>query len=146
MALVVEEIEDGTVIDHIPAGKGLQVLKILDIEKGYTGMVALVINAKSKKLKVKDIVKIAGRHMTQKVLDQIAIVAPTATINLIKDYKVIEKRKVVLPKKLVGVCKCPNPKCITNQESITTVFEQKKDVLYSCHYCERFFKSEELIH
>ncbi|MEM3372760.1 MAG: aspartate carbamoyltransferase regulatory subunit [Candidatus Anstonellales archaeon] len=145
MSIMVEEIDNGIVIDHIPAGKGVLVMHLLDIDQNYKGMAALVMNVRSNKLGKKDIVKIQGKTMNQKVLDKIALIAPTATINIIKDFKVIEKRKVSLPDKLIDVLKCPNPKCITNFEFTETVFFKISDQVFLCKYCERFFTREELM-
>lgn len=144
MVLSVEEIEEGTVVDHITAGKGILVMRLLEIDERTKGRVALVINVRSAKMGKKDIVKIEGKHMTQNVLDKIALISPSATINLIKDNKVIEKRNVILPEKLSETSKCPNPKCITNDEEVKTLFV-KKDEHYVCHYCERAFRKEELV-
>ncbi|MCX8167037.1 MAG: aspartate carbamoyltransferase regulatory subunit [Candidatus Micrarchaeota archaeon] len=144
MSITVEEIDNGIVIDHIPAGKGVLVMQLLDIDQNYKGMVALVMNVRSNKFGKKDIVKLQGKTMNQKIFDKIALVAPTATINIIKDFKVIEKRKVAIPQKLVDVSRCPNPKCITNFESVETIFLNLNDSFFRCYYCERVFEREEL--
>jgi aspartate carbamoyltransferase regulatory subunit len=142
--LTVEEIESGTVIDHIRHGKGLRVLEILEIAGDYQSRVALVMNVPSNKMGKKDIVKVEGKHISEKLIDKIALIAPEASINLIQNSKVIEKRAVKLHSKLVGVVKCPNPKCITNTENIESVFVIEGDRA-RCAFCERLFKSEELI-
>ncbi|MCX6777872.1 MAG: aspartate carbamoyltransferase regulatory subunit [Candidatus Micrarchaeota archaeon] len=142
--LTVEEIESGTVIDHIRHGKGLRVLEILEIAAEYHSRVALVMNVPSNKMGRKDIVKVEGKLLNEKLMDKIALIAPDATVNLIQNSKVIEKRHVKLHSKLVGVVKCPNPKCITNTENIESVFIVEADKA-RCAFCERLFKSEELI-
>ncbi len=137
--LMVRKIEAGTVIDHIPAGRALDVLRILGItgKEGYT--VAVVINVPSKKLGKKDIVKIEWIELSQDQVDRIAIVAPSATINLIRNWKVVKKRRVELEDKLVSILKCPNPNCITNSagEHLKTSFTIKRKVplIITCDYC-----------
>ena len=141
--LKVEKIANGTVIDHIKAGKGLRVLQILNIQVDYPGKVALVMNVPSNKMGVKDIVKIADKHIDEKTADRIALIAPDASLNIIKDFEVVEKRKVKLRNRLSGIATCPNPNCITNQEKIESDFKfDGKGV--RCLYCERLFKPEEL--
>ena len=112
--LIVSKIRNGTVIDHIPAGTALQVLNILGItgREGYR--VALVMNVDSKKLGKKDIVKVENRELKSEEVNKIALIAPTATINIIRDYKVIEKVKVRLPDMIENIIKCPNPICVSN--------------------------------
>jgi aspartate carbamoyltransferase regulatory subunit len=141
--LKVEKIVDGTVIDHIKAGKGLRVLDILNIHEDYAGNVALMMNAPSKKMGKKDIVKISEKHIDDKTADRIALISPGASFNSIKNSKIVEKRTVKLRDRLAGVAKCPNPNCITNHERIETDFHvEQKGV--RCFHCERVFKPEEL--
>ena len=144
MPLTVEKIENGTVIDHIPAGNGLTVLKILEIGKDYLGRIALVMNVPSKALGKKDIVKIEGKQIDEKSADKIAVIAPKATLNFIKKGSVVEKRRVELPEKMVGVFDCPNSKCVTNLETMQTRFLVEEENTYRCAYCERVFTGEEL--
>ena len=137
--LLVRRIRDGTVIDHIPAGRALTVLKILGIT-GQEGLrVAVVMNVESRKLGRKDIVKIEGRHLSKEELDKIALVAPTATVNIIRGYRVSEKKKVRRPEQLHDILRCPNPTCITRQERepVTPRFRlvSRRPVLYQCIYC-----------
>jgi aspartate carbamoyltransferase regulatory subunit len=141
--LSVEKIENGTVIDHIKAGKGLRVLQILNIQVDYPGRVALVMNVPSGKIGKKDIVKIADKHIDEKSADKIALIAPEASLNIIKNFEVMEKRQVKLREKLVGVAACPNPNCITNHERMESAFKLDGKGI-RCLYCERLFKPEEL--
>jgi len=142
--LTVEEIEKGTVIDHIPSGKGLKVLEILRLaHESFDGRVALVMNVPSKKLGRKDIVKVEGTFIDEKDANRIALVAPDATINIIKSSRVVEKNKVRLPKELIGIIKCPNPRCITNHERVLTRFSTQKSGI-RCQHCERLYTAEEL--
>jgi aspartate carbamoyltransferase regulatory subunit len=145
--LLVRKIENGTVIDHIPSGKGLKVVEILKIGKDQDGSVIVLINAPSKKLERKDVVKIENRELTKDETNKIALIAPNATINIIKDWEVVEKRKVSLPEILEGIIKCPNSNCITNSnEPITTKFfvEEKMPLKLRCWYCERVFSENEI--
>ena len=146
--LIIRKIKDGIVIDHIPAGRALTVLKVLKLT-GKEGLrIALVMNVESKKLGLKDIVKIEGRELSSIELDLIALIAPTATINIIKDYKVANKRKVDVPKVVEGILKCKNPKCITNQpkEPIKTRFIliSKEPLILKCDYCNTYITLEDI--
>lgn len=142
--LKVDVIEKGTVVDHIKAGKGAKVLRLMGIEEDYPYRVALVMHVPSKKTKTKDIVKIAERMITEDEANIIALVSPGATINIIEGGKVRKKYTVDLPEKLEGNVKCPNPNCITGTEDIKQIFA-KEDHSYRCHYCERLFEAEELV-
>ncbi len=147
--LVVRRISNGTVIDHIPAGRALKVLRILGItgEEGY--MVSMVMNVYSKKLGRKDIVKVEGRELSSEEVNKIALVAPTATINIVRDYEVVEKRKVELPDKIEGIVRCVNPKCVTNapREAVHPSFRviSRKPLKLVCEYCGEYLTEEEVI-
>ena len=141
----VDVIEKGTVVDHIKAGKGEKVLKLLAIGEDYPYRVALVMNVASKKTKKKDIVKIAEKMITEDEANIIALVSPGATINIIEGGKVKDKYVVGLPEKLEGTGTCPNPNCITGSEHDVTQMFSKEGERYRCHYCERLFKPEELV-
>jgi aspartate carbamoyltransferase regulatory subunit len=141
--LKVEKIPNGTVIDHISAGKGLRVLEILGIRAGYPGKVALVMNGPSNKMGKKDILKIGGKHIDERTADRIALISPDATLNIIKEFEVVEKRKVKLRSRLTGIARCPNPNCITNHEQMASDFKLEEKNL-RCAYCERLFMPDEL--
>ncbi len=147
--LIVRKIRDGTVIDHIPAGRALHVLRILGItgREGYR--VAIVMNVESKKLGRKDIVKIEGRELSGGEVDLIALIAPTATINIIRDYRVVVKRKVKLPERIKGLLTCPNPTCITRKprEPVTTSFTvvSREPVILRCDYCGTYLTVNDII-
>ncbi len=146
--LRVKKIKDGTVIDHIKAGKGKKVLDILGVENGFPNVTALLMNVPSKTAGKKDIVKIENKTLRKKEVDKIALVAPHATWNVIKDFKVTSKSKIELPDLLEGIMKCPNPKCVTNMnEPVKSKFrvEDKEPVKLRCVYCERLFSLEDLI-
>ena len=141
--LIVEKIENGTVIDHIPAGMGLKVLGILNIGPG--SRTALLMNVPSKRGGGKDIVKISGKQLDEKEVNRIALAAPNATLNIIRGGAVVEKSEVRLPKELRGVAKCPNPNCITNGEKIEQRFVQDEKDKFRCAYCEMQFETKELV-
>jgi aspartate carbamoyltransferase regulatory subunit len=137
--LKITPIKEGTVIDHITAGNAVKVLHILKIPETTTATVSVVINVASKMGK-KDIVKIENRVLDPRELNKIALIAPKATINIIKDYEVIKKSKVQLPREVVGILKCPNPTCISNaREPIESRFYVISDdpPRIRCYYCER---------
>jgi aspartate carbamoyltransferase regulatory subunit len=138
--LRVKPIESGTVIDHIAGGQALNVLKILGISGTTEATLSVVMNVESKKLGRKDIVKVENRELKEEEVNKIALIAPAATINIIRDFKVIEKRNVDLPDEIVGVVKCQNPSCISNTtEPIRSrmIVKRKNPVLLRCTYCEQ---------
>lgn len=141
--LKVEAIKEGTVIDHIKVGKGTKILKLLGLDEKHEGSIALLSNVKSKRFGKKDIAKIEGVFLSDEKLNLIALVSPEATVNIIKDSKVVEKKKIKMPMDLM-VGHCPNPSCITNNEEMRPHFK-KEDGGYRCAYCERVFTPEELV-
>ena len=143
MPLEVQKINQGTVIDHVTAGAGSRVLQILSSSYPLKGMAALIINAPSKKFGRKDIVKIEGVFIDEKIANRIALIAPEATMNIIKGGKVVDKHHVEMPKSLSSLVKCPNPKCITTFERAPTTFIHEGKYL-RCRHCERVFKPDEL--
>jgi len=137
--LKVTPIKDGTVIDHITPGRALKVLRILKIPESTSSVVSVAMNV-SGKMGKKDIVKVENRELDPKELDKIALIAPKATINIIRDYEVIKKHKVVLPDEVVGIAKCSNPTCISNaREPVESRFHviAKDPPRIKCYYCER---------
>lgn len=142
--LKVDVIESGTVVDHIKAGKGAKVMKIMGIGENYPYKVALLMHVPSQKKQSKDVVKIAEKAMTTEQANLVALISPGATINIIKDGKVEKKYRVELPQSLEGAGKCPNPNCITKKNDVVQMFK-KEDEKYRCHYCERLFSPEELV-
>ncbi len=148
-ALLVRRIREGTVIDHIPAGRALQVLRILGVTgaEGYT--VAIVMNVESRKLGRKDIVKIEGRFLDKREVNRVALAAPTATINIIRDYRVVEKRRVQPPEELEGILQCTNPTCITRKprEPVKPRFRRVpgKGMRYQCVYCGTIIEEDEIL-
>jgi len=142
--LKVSKITEGTVIDHIRAGLAPLVLRILGIECGFPESVIVAMNVRSSRHGRKDIVKVERQFLDEETMDKIAIISPQATINIIKDYRVVEKYQVELPEKLVGIVRCPNRGCITNSpEEVETVFRVEQGKL-RCHYCEELVNLSEV--
>ena len=139
----VYKIERGIVIDHIPNKLALNVLKVLGLDKERDSMITMGMNLTSSKMMTKDVIKIENRELSAEELNKIAIVAPTATINIIENSAVVRKHKAELPKKITGIVKCPNPHCITRNENVTTIFYPSESKL-KCHYCERSFEREDV--
>jgi aspartate carbamoyltransferase regulatory subunit len=146
--LKIKKIQGGTVIDHITMGHALDVLRILGItgKEGY--IVSVLMNVPSKKLKKKDIVKIEGRELKPEEVDKIALIAAHATINIIRDFQVAEKKEVKLPQKIYGIIKCANPSCITNsREPVKPIFLVDEDgsLKLRCHYCGRIMEKGDFL-
>ncbi|MEM4298660.1 MAG: aspartate carbamoyltransferase regulatory subunit [Nitrososphaerota archaeon] len=146
--LLVRRIKEGTVLDHVEAGSALRVLSALNIQgkEGYT--VTIAMNVPSGKMGKKDIVKIADRFLSREETNRIALIAPRATVNLIKDYRVIEKRSVELPDSFIDVFRCPNPTCISNsKEPIRSIIDMatKSPPLLRCRYCGRLLEPQDLL-
>ncbi|MDE5688998.1 MAG: aspartate carbamoyltransferase regulatory subunit [Paramuribaculum sp.] len=140
--LAVAALQNGTVIDHIPSPVLFKVVKLLGIENTDTH-VTIGNNLASNRMGTKGIIKIADVTFPEAVLNRIAIIAPGAVINIIRDFEVVEKRQVKLSDTLVGIVRCSNPKCITNNEPMLTRFEvtDRNDVTIRCHYCCKEVKS-----
>lgn len=143
--LQVSAIKNGTVIDHIPASSLFKVINILGLSKIESQM-TFGYNFESKKLGLKAIIKITDVFFVDDDINKIALVAPDAKLNIIKNYKVVEKKIVEVPDNIKGIAKCGNPKCITNHELITPKFTvvNKKKVALKCHYCEKITDSEHM--
>ncbi len=134
--LLISPIRNGTVIDHITAGEALNVLKIIGITGTTNESVSVATNVLSAKMSRKDIVKIENRELRKEEVDRIALIAPQASINIIRDYRVFEKKGVEKPACLTGVVRCPNPGCISNtNEPIESKFEVQAKGLH-CMYCD----------
>lgn len=136
--LEVSAIKDGTVIDHIPADSLFSVINILDLES-LKGMITFGTNLESKKLGKKAIIKLSDVFFEDSEINRIALIAPEAKLNIIRDFEVVEKKVVTIPEKVNGIVKCVNPACITNHESVKTKFHviNKDDLHLRCHYCEK---------
>ncbi len=134
--LLISPIENGTVIDHIAAGEALNVLRIIGITGSTQESISVATNVESKKIGTKDIVKIKNRELRKEEVDRIALIAPKASINIIRNYKVWEKKGVETPDRVVGIVRCPNPGCISNtNEPIQPCFLVQEKGL-RCLYCD----------
>lgn len=137
----IDSIKNGIVIDHIPAGKGMEIYRLLDLEK-LDCQVAIIKNASSSKMGRKDIIKIATAIDVD--LDLLGYVAPGVTIDLIRDGRLAEKKSPALPERIVGVIRCRNPRCITSTEQeLPQVFRltDREKGVYRCLYCESMAKT-----
>jgi aspartate carbamoyltransferase regulatory subunit len=143
--LSVSAIQDGTVIDHVPASNLFKVIQILGLDR-IENQITFGTNLESKRMGRKAIIKIAGVFFENEDINRIALVAPDAKLNIIKEYEVVEKKVVEVPDNIIGIAKCMNPKCITNFEPVTTRFRvvSKKNVALKCHYCEKITNQENL--
>ena len=147
--LLIRRIKEGTVIDHIRAGEALRVLQILGITGKEGEIVSVAMNVPSSKIEKKDVVKFANRFLKSEETDKLALVAPQATVNIIKNYKVSEKRKVELPFVFRGLLKCPNPTCVSNMsgEPIVSTIDvvDKETPLLRCRFCQRLMSPGEAV-
>lgn len=136
--LQVAALRNGTVIDHIPSDKLFTVVTLLGLEH-MSNNITIGFNLESKKLGTKGIIKIADKFFDDDEINRISVVAPHVKLNIIRDYEVVEKREVYMPDELRGIVKCANPKCITNNEPMATVFHvtDKDNCIIKCHYCEK---------
>ncbi|EFB92127.1 MAG: aspartate carbamoyltransferase regulatory subunit [Prevotella bivia] len=135
---LVAAIENGSVIDHIPAEKTFQVVNLLQLQK-LVMPVTIGFNFSSKMVGSKGIIKVSDKFFTDDEISRLSVVAPNVVLNIIKDYEVVEKKKVVTPDELRGIVKCNNPKCITNNEPMETIFNvmDKENGIVKCHYCDK---------
>ena len=146
LKLKVSAIREGTVIDHIPAQYLFKVISILGLDK-IGNQITFGTNLESEKLGSKAIIKVSDKFFEDDEINKIALVAPHAKLNIIRDYEVVEKRRVTLPDVLTGIVQCNNPKCITNNEPMPTRFDvvDKDRVILQCHYCEIKINKEDII-
>ena len=144
--LVVSALENGTVLDHIPAEYVYKALDLLDL-KDVESQITIGINLASKLHGKKGIIKIADKFFEDEDLNKLALIAPKATVNIIRDFKVVEKKKLETPEEVIGIAKCKNPKCVTNHQPIKTRFttiENGNEVSLLCRYCEKITDSKHI--
>jgi len=143
--LKVSAIENGTVIDHIPPQSVFQVIQILNLDK-ITNQIMVGTNLESHKFGKKGIIKVSNKYFESEEINKIALVAPTATLIVIKDYTVVYKANVEIPDNINNIVKCINPNCITNHEKIPTRFfvVDKEELRLQCNYCEKTTKKENI--
>ena len=136
--LQVAALKNGTVIDHIPSDKLFTVVSLLGLKSSDNNM-TIGNNLESKKLGKKGIIKVADRFFSDEEISRLSVVAPNVKLNIIRDYEVVEKKQVIMPEEIRGIVKCNNPKCITNNEPMNTIFHviDKEQGILKCHYCEK---------
>ncbi|NGM70996.1 aspartate carbamoyltransferase regulatory subunit [Natronolimnobius sp. AArcel1] len=140
--LRVSKIRDGTVIDHVRGGQALNVLAILGIDGSRGEELSVGMNVPSNRFARKDIVKVEDRELSQDEVDVLSLIAPEATINIVRDYEVVEKHRVERPEVVVDVLSCPNDGCITTgNEPVTSRFEVLEDAV-RCSYCGTIVREE----
>jgi len=146
--LRIRKIRNGTVIDHLPQHSSLIVLKILGITGKEGNIVSIAMNVPSQRLGKKDIVKVEDRELSAQEADKMALIAPRATINIIRNYEVIEKRRAKLPNLIRGFPRCANPACISNSsEPVQSTFhvEREEPLRLRCHYCNYIMEKEDIL-
>lgn len=144
--LMVEAIQNGTVIDHIPAGHALYIIELLKV-KSSNDAITLGLNLESKRLGKKDIIKISDRFLSEIEAGEIAVFASDAKINIIRDYQVVEKMVAQLPEQISKILICPNKNCISHAEPIDSLFEVEAvrgTIRLICHFCERVFSRSDI--
>lgn len=144
--LQVAALENGTAIDHIPPAQLFKVAHLIGLSS-MDNRITFGNNLKSKKMGKKGMIKIADKFFAEDEINRIALVAPNVILNIIRDYEVVEKKFVSLPDELVGIVKCNNPQCITNNEPMQTHFYvvDKSLGTIKCRYCERKINKEDII-
>ena len=147
MELQISAIKNGTVIDHLPTDTAFTVVEILDLIN-FKETITITFKLTKHSLSKKGIVKVACRTLTEEELEKISLLAPGATINIIEDFKVKEKKEVPEPREINGILKCNNSRCITNNENVKTKFMNETDShgrKYRCVYCEKVIKYTDII-
>jgi len=146
-SLIVTRIKNGTVNDHIDGGNALHVLEALEIDGKEGDVITIALNVPSGKLKKKDIIKLENKFLEEDDTNKLAVIAPSCTINIIKNFQLVEKRLVSLPNEIVRIFQCSNPACITNSkehlESVIDVVD-KDNIVLKCRYCNRLLDINEL--
>ena len=144
--LSVSAIKDGTVIDHIAAGSALKIIRLLNLPADKK-TVTVGLNLPSRILGRKDIIKVTGREISAQEANKIAVLAPQSSMNVIKNYKIVKKFFVEIPKMIESVIVCPNPQCITNHENMASIFlaeQHKYLVQLHCKYCEKTYTVDQI--
>ena len=146
--MLVRKIPDGTVIDHVAAGKALSVLRLLGDPQGKGLTIALVMNVDSSKMGKKDILKVEGVELSDEQVQRLALIAPRASVNIVRSYKVVAKRRAVPPRKVRGVLRCTATTCVSVREkdSAPSIFflSSRTPLRYKCKYCGRELDEKEI--
>lgn len=145
LKLKVSAIKEGTVIDHIPAKNLFKVISILGLDK-IENQITFGTNLESGKLGAKAIIKVSDKFFEDNEINKIALIAPHAKLNIIRDYVVVEKKVVEIPETILGIVKCFNPKCITNNEYVHTCFKvvNTEPIELKCRYCEKITTEDQI--
>ena len=144
--LKARKIERGIVIDHIPAGKSFVVLRILGIDESFPGSITMLTNVPSTKFGLKDLIKIEGKEIGKSELEKLAIISPYLTVNVVRDYKTVEKFRISLPDVITDLVKCPNADCESNKtKQFKFIVEEREPVKLRCAYCNQTFKEKQLL-
>ena len=145
LKLKVSAIKEGTVIDHIPAKNLFNVISILGLDK-IENQITFGTNLESGKLGAKAIIKVSDKFFEKNEINKIALIAPNAKLNIIRDYVVVEKKVVEIPDSIQGIVKCFNPKCITNNEYVNTCFKvvEAEPIALKCRYCEKITTADQI--
>ncbi|WP_423127415.1 aspartate carbamoyltransferase regulatory subunit [Gaoshiqia sp. Z1-71] len=146
LKLKVSAISEGTVIDHITSENLFKVISILELDK-TPNMITFGANLDSDKLESKAIIKVSNQFFKDDDINKIALISPHAKLNIIRDYEVVEKRAVEIPDQVIGIVKCFNPKCITNNEAVVTSFKviNKEPLALKCKYCEKITHGHQMV-
>jgi len=138
--LQVEAIQQGSVIDHIPTQQGVKILRFFNLTQTHE-KITIGLNLATHTGQTKDLIKVENTFISDEQANQLALFAPSATINQIKDFQVVHKFQVQLPDSFIGVLACPNSNCISHNEPVDTRFYVKKKATLKlkCHYCEKTF-------
>ena len=136
--LLVAALENGTVIDHIPSELVFTIAQLLELDK-LSSSVTIGYNLNSNKIGKKGVIKVADKFFSDEEISRLSIVAPNVVLNIIRNFDVVEKKEVIIPDELHGIVRCGNPKCISNNEPMTSFFHvvDKKNGVLKCHYCEK---------
>ena len=136
--LLVAALENGTVIDHIPSELVFTIAQLLELEK-LSSSVTIGYNLNSKKIGKKGVIKVADKFFTDEEISRLSVVAPNVVLNIIRNFDVVEKKEVIIPNELHGIVRCGNPKCISNNEPMTSFFHvvDKQNGTLKYHYCEK---------
>lgn len=142
----VNAIQHGTVIDHISAHQALKIVKILHLDK-HQKQVTLGLNLPSRRLQYKDIIKVEGWELSPEEVNGIALLSPHATISIIQNFEIINKFNVSVPPFVESMVICPNQRCVSNFENISSFFyirQRHSQIHLQCKYCQKNFTREEI--
>jgi aspartate carbamoyltransferase regulatory subunit len=143
----VAAIRNGTVIDHITAGQALKIVHLLKLAQ-HQKLVTLGLNLPSKTMTYKDLIKVEEWELTPENANQVAILSPKSTINIIQEHEVVKKFQVSIPSFLTGIFVCPNPKCISNHEAVASGFsvsQRHHNILMQCKFCRKSFSQNDIL-